>query len=115
MTKIYSYNHLQPLYNALFITTFSEKKYICLQNLFGVICLLQELNRLRRAALSFGMQDFLEGISQLLERECTLLPGSAHVDAALQLTHAAKLVKNSVYKEYDYTIAPLSTNFTGNT
>ncbi|XP_030833071.1 integrator complex subunit 14 [Strongylocentrotus purpuratus] len=75
----------------------------------------KELNRLRRAALSFGMQDFLEGISQLLERECTLLPGSAHVDAALQLTHAAKLVKNSVYKEYDYTIAPLSTNFTGNT
>lgn len=74
----------------------------------------KELNRLRRAALSFGMQDFLEGISSLLERECTLLPGSAHPDAALQLTHAAKLVTNSVYKDYEYNIVPLSTNFSGN-
>nr|XP_054756558.1 integrator complex subunit 14-like [Lytechinus pictus] len=75
----------------------------------------KELNRLRRATLSFGMQDFLEGISQLLERECTLLPPTAHPDAAIQLTHAAKLVKNSVNKDYNYSIAPLSTNFTGNT
>ncbi|XP_071489130.1 integrator complex subunit 14-like [Diadema antillarum] len=75
----------------------------------------KELNRLRRAALSFGMQELLLGISSLLERECTLLPGTSHPDAALQLTHAAKMVKNSVSKEYSYNIVPLSTNFSGAT
>ena len=80
---------------------------------FCVLCIvyLQELNRLRQAALSLGMTELLEGISTMLERECTLLPGTAHPDAALQLTHAAKAIKNAINRRYDYAIQPLSTNF----
>ncbi|ELU02608.1 hypothetical protein CAPTEDRAFT_229105 [Capitella teleta] len=48
----------------------------------------KELNRVRRAALSFGFYELLESAAQLLERECTQLPGNAHPDAAFQLTHA---------------------------
>ncbi|KAI8478996.1 PREDICTED: von Willebrand factor A domain-containing protein 9-like [Branchiostoma belcheri] len=71
----------------------------------------KELNRLRKAALSFGFVDLLEGMSAMLERECTLLPGTAHPDAALQLTHAAKELRLAINKDYDDNIAPLQTHF----
>uniref|UniRef100_K1R957 UPF0464 protein C15orf44-like protein n=1 Tax=Magallana gigas TaxID=29159 RepID=K1R957_MAGGI len=57
---------------------------------------LQELNRLRRAALSFGFHDLFEAMASMLDRECTMLPGSAHPDAALQLTHAANVLRNEM-------------------
>jgi len=38
---------------------------------------LQELNRLRKAALAFGFLDLLKGVADMLERECTLLPDTA--------------------------------------
>uniref|UniRef100_A0A672J3K7 Integrator complex subunit 14 n=1 Tax=Salarias fasciatus TaxID=181472 RepID=A0A672J3K7_SALFA len=53
----------------------------------------KELNRLRKAALAFGFWELLKGVAELLERECTLLPDSAHPDAAFQLTHAAQQLK----------------------
>ncbi|CAI9606997.1 unnamed protein product, partial [Staurois parvus] len=54
---------------------------------------LMELNRLRKAALAFGFLDLLKGVSDMLERECTLLPDNAHPDAAFQLSHAAAQLK----------------------
>ncbi|XP_015919740.1 integrator complex subunit 14 [Parasteatoda tepidariorum] len=70
----------------------------------------KELNRLRRAALSFGFYELLEGMATILDRECTLLPGSAHPDAALQLTHCASALRNST-KDYNSPILPLRTKF----
>ncbi|KAG7276263.1 hypothetical protein CRUP_018645 [Coryphaenoides rupestris] len=58
----------------------------------------------------------LKGVGDLLERECTLLPDSAHPDAAFQLSHAAKQLKlastgDSQYSAFDQNIAPMHTDF----
>ena len=66
---------------------------------------------MRRAAISFGFVDLLEAVSQLLERECTMLPGNAHPDAALQLTHAANVLKTKGSFVFSQNIMPLRTNF----
>ncbi|KAL7980194.1 hypothetical protein Chor_001462 [Crotalus horridus] len=78
----------------------------------------KELNRLRKAALAFGFLDLLKGVADILERECTLLPDTAHPDAAFQLTHAAQQLKmassgSSEYATYDHNITPLQTDFSG--
>ena len=74
--------------------------------------LQQELNRLRRAALSFGFYELLDVLSTMLERECTLLPGTAHPDAALQLTNATNALRGSNATDISHSIMPLRTNFT---
>lgn len=71
----------------------------------------KELNRLRRAALSFGFHDLLEAMASMLDRECTMLPGSAHPDAALQLTHAANMLRSETATDITQMILPLRTNF----
>lgn len=53
-------------------------------------CFLQELNRIRRAALSLGFIELLEGLAGLFEREISLLPMSASPDCAIQLKHTAQ-------------------------
>ncbi|PIK61392.1 putative von Willebrand factor A domain-containing protein 9 [Apostichopus japonicus] len=75
----------------------------------------KELNRIRRAAMTLSMMDLLQGLSEMLERECTLLPGTAHPDAALQLTHAARMITLSFSEGYNYSISALTTNFTSGT
>ena len=82
------------------------------------LILFQELNRLRKAALAFGFLDLLKGVADMLERECTLLPDTAHPDAAFQLTHAAQQLKlastgTSEYAGYEHNITPLHTDFSG--
>lgn len=69
----------------------------------------KELNRLRRASLSLGFYELLDGMATILDRECTLLPGSAHPDAALQLTHAASALRAS--QDYNTPVMPLRTKF----
>lgn len=71
----------------------------------------KELNRLRRAALSLGFHELLEGMATILERECTLLPGSAHPDAALQLTHASSFLRGPGCRDYSASLLPLRTKF----
>ncbi|KAK6309428.1 hypothetical protein J4Q44_G00208910 [Coregonus suidteri] len=78
----------------------------------------KELNRLRKAALAFGFWELLKGVSELLERECTLLPDTAHPDAAFQLSHAAQQLKlastgDSQYAAFDHNINPMHTDFSG--
>ncbi|KAF7699057.1 integrator complex subunit 14 [Silurus meridionalis] len=78
----------------------------------------KELNRLRKAALGFGFWDLLKGVAELLERECTLLPDSAHPDAAFQLSHAAQQLKlassgDPKYLAFDHVITPMLTDFSG--
>lgn len=72
----------------------------------------KELNRVRKALLSFGFIELLEAIAGMLERECTMLPGSAHPDAAIQLTHAASKLCSDMAKDASQLIVPLPTNFT---
>ncbi|XP_043221562.1 integrator complex subunit 14-like [Amphibalanus amphitrite] len=71
----------------------------------------KELNRLRSAALSFGFYQVLESVAVILERECTLLPGNAHPDCALQLTHAATALRHPEHRQPGKPIQPLSTRF----
>ncbi|PSN37584.1 von Willebrand factor A domain-containing protein 9 [Blattella germanica] len=71
----------------------------------------KELNRVRRAAISFGFIELLDGLAAIFERECTLLPGSAHPDCALQLTHAAGVLHKPYSKDVKYNITPLRTKF----
>jgi hypothetical protein len=80
-----------------------------------VVVEFQELNRLRRAALSFGFHELLEAMASMLDRECTMLPGSAHPDAALQLTHAASALRNENATDISQMILPLRTNFSQET
>lgn len=71
----------------------------------------KEMNRIRRAALSFGFHELLEAMASMLERECTLLPGTAHPSAALQLSHAANALRAPNALDIVHTIMPLQTNF----
>ncbi|XP_034032317.1 integrator complex subunit 14 [Thalassophryne amazonica] len=76
----------------------------------------KELNRLRKAALAFGFWELLKGVADLLERECTMLPDTAHPDAAFQLSHAARQLKlastgDSQYAAFDHNIVPMHTDF----
>jgi len=73
--------------------------------------ILQELNRLRRAAISFGFVELLEGVADIFERECTMLPGTAHPDCALQLTHAAGILRRPCARDANYAIPPMRTKF----
>lgn len=97
----------------------TDFKAECLENCMKkTVHLFQELNRLRKAALAFGFLDLLKGVADMLERECTLLPDTAHPDAAFQLTHAAQQLKlastgTSEYAAYDHNITPLHTDFSG--
>ncbi|KAK4885574.1 hypothetical protein RN001_001845 [Aquatica leii] len=70
-----------------------------------------ELNRLRKAAISLGFLDLLNGLAYIFEQECTQLPGSAHPDCALQLTHAADVLRKTQNKDIKYVILPLITNY----
>ncbi|XP_042229125.1 integrator complex subunit 14-like [Homarus americanus] len=74
----------------------------------------KELNRVRKAALSYGFGELLEGLANVLERECTLLPSTAHPDAAIQLQHAYEALRNHDKKDIRQNVAPLKTTFSGN-
>ena len=78
---------------------------------FCNLLISQELNRTRRAALNFGFHSLLEAMVSMLERECTLLPGTAHPSAALQLTHAANFLKGEHATNATQNLTPLQTNF----
>lgn len=72
----------------------------------------KELNRLRKAALSFGFLELLEGMGNMLERESALLPHTAHPEASLQLNHAATALRNSLHhRDVSQNIVPLKSEF----
>ncbi|RZF41439.1 hypothetical protein LSTR_LSTR000153 [Laodelphax striatellus] len=72
----------------------------------------KELNRVRRAAISLGFMSLVDGLAAILERECTLLPGTAHPDCALQLTHAAGALRKPYSRDPKYNIMPMRTKYT---
>lgn len=54
----------------------------------------------------------LDGLAAILERECTLLPGGAHPDCALQLTHAAGVLRKPYSRDPKFNVLPMRTKFT---
>lgn len=66
---------------------------------------------MRRAAISLGFISLLDGLAAILERECTLLPGGAHPDCALQLTHAANVLRKPFSRDPKFSIVPMRTRF----
>ncbi|KAJ8925818.1 hypothetical protein NQ315_009668 [Exocentrus adspersus] len=72
----------------------------------------KELNRLRKAAISLGFLDLLNGLAYIFEQECMQLPGSAHPDCALQLQNAAEQLRKTQNRDIKYVIMPLQTNYT---
>ncbi|KAJ8933163.1 hypothetical protein NQ314_014170 [Rhamnusium bicolor] len=72
----------------------------------------KELNRLRKAAISLGFLDLLNGLAYIFEQECMQLPGSAHPDCALQLQNAADQLRKTQNRDIKYVIMPLQTNYT---
>lgn len=71
----------------------------------------KEVNRLRRAAVSIGFVELLEGLACILERECTLLPPNLNPDCTIQMGHVARLLRKPESMEIRYNIPPARTKF----
>ncbi|XP_057660808.1 integrator complex subunit 14 isoform X2 [Diorhabda carinulata] len=71
----------------------------------------KELNRLRKAAISLGFLDLLNGLAYIFDQECIQLPSSAHPDCALQLQHAADVLRKTQNRDIKYLVMPLQTNY----
>ncbi|XP_015603703.1 integrator complex subunit 14 [Cephus cinctus] len=71
----------------------------------------KELNRLRRAALSMGFVELLEGLASIFERECTLLPPNLNPDCTIQMGHVAEMLRKPYSRELKNNITPVRTKF----
>ncbi|KAK0096633.1 hypothetical protein PV326_004902 [Microctonus aethiopoides] len=71
----------------------------------------KELNRLRRAALSMGFIELLEGLASIFERECALLPSNLHPDCTIQMGHVADILRKPYSRELKNNITPVRTKF----
>ena len=71
---------------------------------------LQELNRVRKAALSIGFFELFPSLASLLEREALSLPNNHHPSTPLQLNHAAKVLRSSKVYDVNHHIHPLTIN-----
>ena len=71
----------------------------------------KELNRIKKAALSTGFYELLDGVATVFEREGALLPGTAHPDCARELTHAASELRKRQAYDPDYTISAATAKF----
>ena len=68
----------------------------------------KELNRIKKAALSIGFYELLDGVASIFDKECALLPGTAHQECSIQLAHAALELRKAQAYEPDYNITPFS-------
>lgn len=71
----------------------------------------KELNRIKRAALSLGFVELLDGLAIILEREITLLPPNASPDCAIQLKHSANELRKMVKQDFKTLIVALPTKY----
>lgn len=67
----------------------------------------KEINKIRKAALSYGFFDLVEALAEVLEREKTNLIESKPL-AATELSHAVEELRRSMSQPYDMVIHPLS-------
>jgi len=71
----------------------------------------KELNRLKRAAVCLGFYELLEGVAQICDRECTLLPANVSPDCAIQLTYVASVLRSPECYNVKHVITPKLTHF----
>lgn len=71
----------------------------------------RELNRIRRAALSMGFIELLDGLANLFQREVIALPPSASPDCAIQLTHASTELTKASNRDLKVVIAPIPNKY----
>lgn len=71
----------------------------------------KELNRLKRAAVCLGFYELLEGVAQICERECTLLPTGVSPDCAIQLTYVAQVLRSPECYHVNHQVIPKLTHF----
>lgn len=55
----------------------------------------KELNKFKKAALTIGFNAILEGMSTILERECTLLPNNANPETEKILRQAVIFLRQA--------------------
>lgn len=77
---------------------------ICFHSLLSQ-AFYKDLNRLRRAALTFGFTDLLQGMAEALDRERNylLIPSTPNT----HLLYAIRQLEISINKGYDYQIEPM--------
>ncbi|KAL3286676.1 hypothetical protein HHI36_001173 [Cryptolaemus montrouzieri] len=71
----------------------------------------KELNRLRKAAISLGFLELLLALATIFEQECLSLPGNLHPDCAVQLHHAADVLKKTQTQDAKFVITPYLANY----
>ena len=71
----------------------------------------KELNRLKKAAVCMGFYELLEGLAQICERECSLLPANVSPDCAIQLTYVAHVLRSPECYNAKQMIQPKPTHF----
>ena len=67
----------------------------------------KEINKIRKAALSYGFPDLIDALAEVLARERANLADSKP-DAAGELDHAVKELRRSINLPYDTAIQPLA-------
>lgn len=71
----------------------------------------RELNRIRRAALSMGFIELLDGLANLCQREILALSPNASPDCTIQLTHAANELTKVSNRDLKVVISPLPNKY----
>lgn len=71
----------------------------------------KELNRIRKAALSLGFVELLDGLASIFEREISCLPANAHMECALQLKHASQEIRKLSNRDLKQSIVPYAAKF----
>jgi len=71
----------------------------------------KELNRLKRAAVSLGFYELLEGVAQICERECSMLPTGVSPDCTIQLTYVAQVLRSPECFHVNHQVIPKLTHF----
>merc|ERR1712025_711168 len=71
----------------------------------------KELNRLKRAAVCMGFYELLDGLAQICERECSLLPANVSPDCAIQLTYVSQVLRSQECFSAKQNIMPKLTHF----
>lgn len=73
----------------------------------------KELNRVRKAALSFGFYELFDGLALMLERELinmNINQGNANPETILQLTHCINCLRSAEFREFKKDIQPFVAN-----
>lgn len=69
----------------------------------------KELNRIRKAALSLGFVELLDGLASIFERELLSLQSTANPECALQLKHASVEIRSN--RDLKKSIVPYSQKY----